>query len=335
MNAGRLLLLTLFFAALHGFVDAQLANPVLDRDFPDPTVIRAADGKYYAYATQGSANGTISNIQVSASTDLFHWKSLSDAMPVKPAWANATQDFWAPHVIYDKRLRKYVMFYSAESDDTTSGKCLGVAFSNNPTGPFKDKGSPLICGKGFENIDPMALIDPVSGKKLLYWGSGFQPIQVQELSADWVTFKAGSKSEAVVWPGKDKKYSILVEGAWVDYRHGKYYLYYSGDNCCGDKANYAVMVARSDHATGPFTRLGEANGSGNSAILEKDSTWLAPGHNSIVNDASGKPWMVYHAIWLDKNKAGPSKGANHYVKRVMCVNPVIFKNQWPVVVKKY
>lgn len=28
------------------------SNPVLKADFPDPTVIRAADGLYYAYATQ-------------------------------------------------------------------------------------------------------------------------------------------------------------------------------------------------------------------------------------------------------------------------------------------
>jgi arabinan endo-1,5-alpha-L-arabinosidase len=28
------------------------ANPVLDADFPDPTVLRASDGFYYAYATQ-------------------------------------------------------------------------------------------------------------------------------------------------------------------------------------------------------------------------------------------------------------------------------------------
>ena len=28
------------------------ANPVLDADFPDPAILRAPDGFYYAYATQ-------------------------------------------------------------------------------------------------------------------------------------------------------------------------------------------------------------------------------------------------------------------------------------------
>ena len=37
-------------------------NPVLDCDFPDPSVILAADGYYYAYATRPSAtvNGSTS-----------------------------------------------------------------------------------------------------------------------------------------------------------------------------------------------------------------------------------------------------------------------------------
>lgn len=310
-------------------------NPVLDQDFPDPTVIKAANGTYYAYATQGGANGTFSNIQLATSTDLFHWKTESDVLPQKPQWAGATHDFWAPHVLYDKALKKYVLFYSAESDDTATGKCLGVAFADSPKGPFVDKGTPLVCGPGFVNIDPMALIDPKTGKKLLYWGSGFQPIKVQEMTSDWKGFKSGTTAKPVVWPGKEKNYTNLIEGAWVDYHNGKYYLYYSGDNCCGDNANYAVMVARADNAFGPFKRLGEANGSGNSAILEKDNVWLAPGHNSIFKDAKGKSWIAYHAVWRDKNKAEPSRGASHYVKRVLCINPVVYKNQWPVVEKKY
>ncbi|MBA2635336.1 MAG: family 43 glycosylhydrolase, partial [Sphingomonas sp.] len=74
---------------------ATYANPVLDADFPDPTVIRAADGFYYAYATQGTRDGKMANIQVARSTDLVRWQQLGDALPAKPAWASQTQDFWA------------------------------------------------------------------------------------------------------------------------------------------------------------------------------------------------------------------------------------------------
>src|SRR5947209_7898963 len=75
-------------------------NPVFDHDFPDPAVIRARDGFYYAYATQSAgADGKLRNIAAARSRDLVHWTELADALPVKPSWASKTQDFWAPDVI--------------------------------------------------------------------------------------------------------------------------------------------------------------------------------------------------------------------------------------------
>lgn len=287
-------------------------NPVLDRDFPDPTVIRA-NGKYYAYATQSGG----ANIQVATSADLQHWQLLGDALPVAPTWANT--HYWAPHVLFDSTLRKYVLFYSGESVSDSTGKCLGVAYADRPEGPFTDKGTPLICGEGFEHIDPMAITDPLTGKKLLYWGSGFKPIRVQEMKADWSDFAPGSTAVPVVLPGGEKKYTRLIEGAWVEYHGGHFYLYYSGDNCCGEKASYAVLVARAEKATGPFRTLGEENGSNSSVILEMDSTWLAPGHNSVFSDGQGRQWIAYHAIRRGKEA------------RVFCIRPLEYVQGWPVV----
>ncbi len=299
-----------------------IQNPVLNKDFPDPTVVHIGN-LYYAYATQARVNGKTWNIQVASSTDLQHWALLKDALPTKPSWAATTQDFWAPHVLYDSSLKTYVLFYSGESDDTATGKCLGVAFANNPMGPFVDKGVPLVCGEGFVNIDPMAFVDPQTGKKYLYWGSGFKPIKVQEMEDDWRAFKKGTVEKNVVQPGSEKAYNILIEGAWLDYDKGTYYLYYSGDNCCGDKANYAVMVARADNPLGPFQRLGEAAATGRSAVLEKDSVWIAPGHNSVFRDAGGNAWTAYHAIERSGRKSGGHEA------RVFCLKPVQYINGWP------
>ncbi len=316
-----------------GTGDANTAkkNPVFNFDFPDPTAINV-NGTYYAYATQGRHDGKMNNIQVASSTDLFNWKYLGDALPQKPTWAN--HSFWAPDVLYDSAIKKYVMFYSGKAIDTTYDKCIGVAFADQPAGPFVDKGTPLIWGKGFTNIDPMAMVDPKTGKKILYWGSGFVPISVREMTDDWKDFKEGSVATPVVSP-EEKEYSKLIEGAWVDYHDGQYYLYYSGDNCCGDRANYAVMVARADNAFGPFERMGEANGSGSSVVLEKDKDWFAPGHNSIVKDDKGNTWIAYHAIWPNEAEMERKNGNDKYVRRVMCIEPVIYKNGWPVVEKKY
>ena len=309
-------------------------NPVLNTNFPDPTVINI-NGTYYAYATNSMHDGKMINIQIASSKDLFNWKYEGDALPQKPDWASKTQRFWAPDVLYDSTTSEYVMFYSAENNDTSLNMGIGVAFSKNPTGPFHDSGKPILQGKDFKNIDPMAMIDPQTGKRLLYWGSDFAPIKVRELNDDWNTFKEGTIATSVMFPGKEKDYTKLIEGAWVDYHDGRYYLYYSGDNCCGDNANYAVMVARSENAFGPFERLGEANGTGSSVILQKDSTWTAPGHNSIFKDNDGNSWIAYHAIWKNEAETEKAKHENKYVRRVMCIEPVIYKNEWPIVEKKY
>ena len=116
-------------------------NPVLDADFPDPAVILAPDGFYYAYATQTLRDEHWVNIQVARSADLVHWHFLGDAMPEKPAWAANTQDFWAPYVFQDGD--RFLMYYSATPDvcDVPErGHCLAIATSSSPAGPFTDIG---------------------------------------------------------------------------------------------------------------------------------------------------------------------------------------------------
>jgi arabinan endo-1,5-alpha-L-arabinosidase len=308
------------------------SNPVLDADFPDPTVLRASDGLYYAYATQGERDGATINIQVARSRDLVAWERLGDALPRKPSWASTTQDFWAPHV--SEHGGRFYLYYSAKPDeavrDTTRGLCLAVATSSRPEGPFVDSGRPLQCGSGFVNIDPMAFDDPATGKRLLYWGSGFGPIKVRELATDRVSFAPGSQAVDLVHPVKtddSTNYQRLVEGAWVTFRAPYYYLFYSGDNCCGPRAHYAVMVARSRSAIGPYETLAEATGAPSSVILERRGVWVAPGHNSVVRDARGDDWIVYHAVDSRRPRARSTDDVN--TRRVMLVDRLYYVDGWP------
>ena len=304
------------------------SNPVLDADFPDPAVIRAQDGFFYAYATQTERDGKWLNLQVARSPDLRTWEYLGDALPAKPGWASRTQDFWAPHVQYADG--RYFLYYSAKPDaalsDDKQGLCLAVATASTPQGPFTDMGKPLLCGDTFVNIDPMTFDDPATGKRLLYWGSGFQPIKVQELAADRLSFAPGSKAVDLIPivksedPNEDQQ---LVDGAWVVRRDGWYYMFYSGDNCCGPRAHYAVMVARSRSATGPFENAPDK------VILEKFGIWNAPGHNSVITDESGQDWMLYHAVDVRKPGVKPTDEPN--TRRVMLIDRIAWKDGWPVV----
>jgi arabinan endo-1,5-alpha-L-arabinosidase len=305
-------------------------NPVLDQDFPDPAVILAPDGFYYAYATQTLRDGQWINIQVARSADLVNWEQLGDALPQKPGWAAGTQDFWAPYVLHDGE--RYLMYYSATQDDCADPPChsLAVATSDSPEGPFVDIGQPLLAGSGFEVIDPMVLDDPPSGKRWLSWGSGFQPIRVQELAPDGLSFAPGSEPTELIWPnGREGGFPRLVEASWT-IRHGDYYyLFYSGDNCCGPQAEYGVMVARSRSPAGPFETLEEARGVPHSLMLFKSERWLAPGHNSIVTDKAGQVWMIYHAIDVNRPRQRQEDEINS--RRILLMDKIVWRDGWPFI----
>ena len=318
---------------------ATYTNPVLDEDFPDPTVIRTPDGQYYAYGTQGvvrpsTGDSATLNIQVLRSPDLVRWTRVGDALPTKPAWAHATQNFWAPHV--SEVRGRYYLYYSAQPDtakvDTTQGLCLAVATASRPEGPFTDSGRPLQCGPSFVNIDPMQFDDPRTGAPLLYWGSGFGPIKVRRLAEDRVSFAPGSREQPLVYPIRSPdstRYQRLVEGAWVTYHAPYYYLFYSGDNCCGPHAHYGVMVARSRSATGPFQTLAEATGRQESTILVRSARWNAPGHNSVVRDARGDSWIFYHAINPARARGSTMAGIGD--RRVLLMDRLVYRDGWPAV----
>jgi arabinan endo-1,5-alpha-L-arabinosidase len=318
-------------AAVPAPVAGTYVNPVLNADFPDPAVIRAPDGYYYAYATQTLRDGKWMNVQVARSADLVHWHYLGDALPEKPDWAKETQDVWAPYVLYDGE--RYLMYYSATHDachDPERGHCLAVAISASPAGPFVDMGMPLLMGVGFEYIDPMVFVDPASGKWLLYWGSGFQPIKVQELGPDRMSFAPGSEPTSLIWPNPVKgAFPRLVEAAWVIRHEDHYYIFYSGDNCCGPDAEYGVMVARSKSPAGPFETLEEARGVPHSLMLFKSERWLAPGHNSIVTDKAGQDWIVYHAIDVNKPRQRQEDEINS--RRILLIDRIHWRDGWPYV----
>ncbi len=300
-------------------------NPVLDIDFPDPTVILASDGWYYAYATQTVTTTRITNVNIARSPDLVNWTPLPDALPEKPSWASETQDFWAPRVLEENGT--YYMYYSAEPN-TRDGLCVAVATASQAAGPFKDVGAPLACAQGFLNIDPMPFDDPQTGKKLLYWGSGFGPIKVRELTDDRMSFAPGTEAVEVLYPGTGP-YEELIEGVFVTHRDGYYYMYYSGNNCCGESPSYAVMVARSRNAMGPFEKLAEATGGDSSVILEHNDHWDGPGHNCVVTDATGQDWLVCHAIDASKRYLKTDDPNKKDVRRPMIIERLVYRDGWP------
>lgn len=305
----------------------------------DPSVARGPDGWYYMVSTESEYSyGTYHALPIFRSHDLVTWTYLTDVFPKPdsyPAWTENAQtdriDFWAPDISF--RDGKVYVYYAAtqRSDPAhpTNDKAIGVAVATNPSGPYTDKGTPIITGTDFRAIDPQVFTD-TNGSRYIYWGSEFYPILGQRLSADGMSVVGPVTQVLPSHQGSSYIFDTattpvqanaenLIEGAWVMKRGSWYYLFYSGPNCCGAGADYTVAVARSTSPMGPFDKLPS------NPILSGDEKVLAPGHNAIVSDDAGQDWMVYHAMDRQANPTGDGSRRNLLIDRIE------WRHGWPVV----
>jgi arabinan endo-1,5-alpha-L-arabinosidase len=282
-------------------------NPLVEVNLPDPTVIKA-QGKYFAYTTQ--TYGKSKHLPMLVSNNLIAWRFLGDALPHKPVWALDSDkgNTWAPDATRINDL--YYLYFS----ETLKTKGMGIAVetSKSPEGPFHVVGPPLLRAHGYRDIDPFVFQEK-SGELLLYWGSAKRPIKVQRLSSDGTSLLG--KPQKVLYPSNDTTYDHLIEGADV-IRHGAfYYLFYSGNRCCRERAHYAELVARSLSPVGPFKRDPK------NPVIEKNQVFKAPGHGTVFKDAMGDSFILYHAMQL----------SDPTFQRYLMLDRIQWQGGWPVV----
>ena len=284
-------------------------NPVFDANAPDPSIVRADDGTFYAYTTETAGLP----FQVLRSKDLTSWERVGAAFAGNgPDWIKENR--WAPDVV--KTGDHYTMLFSGRGTD--GKQRIGYATSPSPAGPFQDRGVLIEANSVGYVIDPN--LEQVGDRWVLYYGStgghdqpGQDGITAVDLSiaADGAITTKGPG--AVVLPeGGDRH---LVEGAWMHQRDGKFYMFYSDGrwDAKGGAQDYAVKVARGDSPTGPFEKLG-------TPILSQGNGVTGPGHMSIVTDDAGTDWMLYHG-WSADSDTG----------RLLRMDPIEWRDGWPVV----
>ena len=194
----------------------SFANPVLDSDFPDPTVIRNPDGFYYAYATQTERNGRWINLQVARSQDLVRWEYLGDALPTKPSWASKTQDFWAPHV-FAMAAAISCIIQRSPTRLTNDTDCVSLS-QRLPRRP--DRSWTWVARSNAERASPTST----------RWSSKILRLESGCFTGDQVSSRSGSRSLAQTWclshraaplrtwSGQTRvkgAFPVLVEGAWI------------------------------------------------------------------------------------------------------------------------
>ena len=298
-----------------GGSEGMFQNPVVANNFPDPGVINV-DGTYYAYATMGNSR----NVQVAQSQNLVEWKELADAMPSLASWVRrSAPDVWAPEVA--QVGDKFVLYYTAR-DAASKKQCIGVATSERPEGPFKDPSEqPFVC-----QVDQGGTIDASpfnDGDKwyLLFKNDGnccgrATYLYIQELTPDGQNLVG----EPVRLVRNDKGWEgRVVEAPTMWKQDDKYYLFYSANDYAG--LQYAVGYATCEAALGPCQDAPE------NPILEtalKRPPVIGPGHQTIVVDDDGEPWIVYHA-WEITSTGDKTD------RRFMWIDPLVFENGKPIV----
>ena len=278
------------------------SNPVINESAPDPTVIRADDGRFYLYATEN-----VRNVPIYSSDNLVEWKFEGTAFTndTRPQMV-PDGSIWAPDI--QKIGDKYVLYYS-KSRWGGEWECgIGVALSDSPAGPFTDCGKLFISNEiGVQNsIDPFFI--SVDGHNYLFWGS-FRGIYGIELTPDGLALKPGSKPRQIA--------GTLTEGTNI-YRHdGYYYLIGSAGTCCdGERSTYHVVAARSENLFGPyFNKEGLPAMENNfSPVIERSDKVIGPGHNAnFVMDDAGNHWMLYHGFDAEE----PEAGRKVYLDRIL------------------
>jgi beta-xylosidase len=293
---------------LHAAFHGKYRNPVNAGDFPDPSVIRV-DRTFYAVTT---STDWAPFFPIFRSTDLIDWELVGHVFARRPDWCAG--NFWAPD--FAQKDGRFYVYYTARRKD--GGLCVAVATADRPEGPYVDHGA--LIGQTCGSIDAMAA-DDYDGARWLLWkedGNAHNkptPIWAQRLSDDGLVL-TGTPVELLrndaPWEGR------LVEAPHVIQRNGWYYMFYSGNACCGEDCAYAVGVSRSRAMEGPWEKCPR------NPILASNDAFRCPGHGSPVDDGKGNWYYLYHAY-----EARPDA---IYVGRQLCLDAIRWTpDGWPTI----
>ncbi len=273
-------------------------------DFPDPTVWRVG-GRFYAASTTVSAL----SLPTMTSTDLRTWTArpasdparpaLNDALPEPPAWARKQTTAggrswvatWAPSVT---RIGTgtFVLAYSVPRA-SDGRRCISLARSASPLGPYVDSSSgPITCGT-YGVIDPQLFID--RGAIWMYYKMEGAPdrILARRMNTYATGFSVGSRNYTLLTPRRAWEGSVVENPAMFRHRN-RLYLFYSG-NGYGSSA-YATGYAVCRTVIGPCKRK--------TRLLFTGRYLAGPGGATPFLDTAGQLRLAYHA-WQVGNVGYP------------------------------
>ncbi len=276
-------------------------NPALPDRFADPDV-DAFNGKYYIYpTTDGFAGWSGYQFHVFSSEDLVDWTDEGVIVDLKAntdeeagvnekgvqiaavPWSDGSA--WAPTI--EEKDGKYY-FYFCANDKKANSKAIGVAWADQPEGPFTVADEPLVTmakcqAAGIsmgQTIDPSIFTED-DGTSYMLFGNG--KAAIVELNDDMISLREGTMKNL-------SGATDFREAITVTKREGKYHFTWSCDDTGSE--NYSINYGVSNDLYGPI--------SFREKILAKDKSMdiLGTGHHSILHvPDTDDYYIVYHRFW--------------------------------------
>lgn len=242
---------------------------ILAGDYPDPTILRDGKDFYMTHSPFVYAPGFL----IWHSTDLHHWEPVCRALE---SWEGSAM---APDLI--KFEDKYYLYFPSNGTNY-------VSVATNIRGPWSTPIDLKVNG-----IDPGHIVDK-EGNRYLFVNKG----EMIRLSPDGLS-AIGEKRR--VYDGWDIPRQWVTEGKWPEkflespkliYKDGYYYMTSAEGGTAGPATSHMVVCARSRSLEGPWE-----NSPYNPIIhtYSEQETWWSKGHGTLIDDADGRWWMVYHA----------------------------------------
>ena len=275
---------------------APLKTCIFPGDYPDPSIVR--DGNDF-YMTHSSFT-YFPALLVWHSTDLVHWE------PISRAVEDGDYSIFAPDIC--KVDGKFYIYYP-----TSRGENY-VVTADDPRGPWS---APVKLDVG--GIDPGHVVAE-DGQRYLYTNNGF----VTPLTPDGLAAAGRAKKVYNGWayPAEWETEGMWLESPKLFKRRDWYYLVSAEGGTAGPVTSHMVVVARSKSALGPWE---DSPHNPMVHTYSADEAWWSKGHGTLVDDAAGNWYVVYHAY----------RNSFHTLGRSTIIESVEWTSDgWPVLVEQ-
>jgi xylan 1,4-beta-xylosidase len=243
-------------------------NPIMTGDHPDPSILKDGDDYYMTFSSFDAYPGLV----IWHSRDLINWQ------PIGPTLFKNVGAVWAPDLI--KHKGRYYIYFPGISPNRSNY----VIWADNIRGPWS---APIDLK--LTRIDPGHAVGP-DGKRYLFLSAG----ELVPLSDDGLSVTGPSKKIYDGWkyPSDWIVEGFAQEGPKILKRGDYYYMVLAEGGTAGPATGHMVISARSKTIEGPWE-----NSPYNPVLrtLSNTERWWSKGHGTLVEDAAGQWWMVYHA----------------------------------------